>query len=476
MKLSFLYIVLSLLTPTFAAAIPPFKHIIVVVQENRTPDNLFQGLCTPPFGSANSCRSTARGTRYNIQTSNWLNRDSSTGVTQPEPIPLANRYDLDHTHPGFLEMCDKDSTGACQMDGSAKVACTPEDGTTSCPPQPQFRFVDNSTGILNPYLELATQYGWANYMFQTNQGSSFPAHQYLFGGTSAPTAEDYAEGIFVADAPNGKGQFHGCESEADVPFELIFPTGNESQSYYPCFEHQTIPDLLPPEVTWRYYTSNIGLWVAPEAIKHICQSAGPGTACTGPQWLNNVDMNSADVLKDINQCNLRALSWVIPTGQNSDHAGVNDGGGPAWVASIVNAIGNSSSCDDGGGYWKNTAVFITWDDWGGWYDHEPPKFLDTVQGDYERGFRVPLIVVSAFTPKHYINNRRLDFGSMLRFIEGNYGIPRGDLGFADAETKKGLHAFFNFDREPRRYKIIDAPKTARFFLNDKRPPLDPDDD
>ena len=70
------------------------------------------------------------------------------------------------------------------MDGAARVACT---GT--CPAKPQFRYVDNSTGILNPYLDIATQYGFANYMFQTNQGPSFPAHLYLFGGTSAPNTQ-----------------------------------------------------------------------------------------------------------------------------------------------------------------------------------------------------------------------------------------------------------------------------------------------
>src|SRR5579859_8266254 len=81
-----------------------------------------------------------------------------------------------------------------KMDGAGDIPCS---GT--CPTKPQFKFVDNSTGILNPYLELATQYGWANYMFQTNQGPSFPAHQFLFGGTSAPSAADYAAGIYASE-------------------------------------------------------------------------------------------------------------------------------------------------------------------------------------------------------------------------------------------------------------------------------------
>ena len=77
-----------------------------------------------------------------------------------------------------------------------------------------------------------------------------------------------------------------------------------------------------------------------------------------------------------------------PCGQ-LHHAGNPDNtGGPAWVAAIVNAIGNQPTCPNGEVYRRNTAIFITWDDWGGWYDHEPPTILPLPQGDYQYGFRV----------------------------------------------------------------------------------------
>jgi phospholipase C len=196
----------------------------------------------------------------------------------------------------------------------------------------------------------------------------------------------------------------------------------------------------------------------------------------GQDWTQNVDLAPADVLRDIGNCNLRSISWVIPTGANSDHARANDGGGPSWVASIVNAIGNSTSCDNGDGYWKNTAIFITWDDWGGWYDHERPTFLGQPEGDYQYGFRVPLVAVSAYTPAGYVNNERHDFGSILRFIEQNFGIKEGALNFADARAKNDLTGFFNLKMPPRAFQTISAPKTATFFLNDKRKATDPDDD
>jgi hypothetical protein len=190
----------------------------VIVQENRTPDNLFQGLCAPPFGSAASCSITPGPGQYNIQTANWLDKTSSNGVTQPATVPLGCGYDLSHIHLAFTQMCYASPSGVCRMDGAARTLCFP---LSNCPVKPQFRFVDNSTGILNPYLQLATQYGWGNYMFQTNQGSSFPAHQFLFGGTSSPSAADDAAGIFASD--RGNRSVAGCLAQLSAVVPLIVP-------------------------------------------------------------------------------------------------------------------------------------------------------------------------------------------------------------------------------------------------------------
>jgi len=449
-----------------------FKHVVVIFQENRTPDNLFQGLCTAPYGSAQSCSTTATGAQYDIQTQHWLNKKSATGVTEPGVAPLANAYDLDHSHGGFTNMCDANATtGACAMDGAAAVGC----GGT-CPTIPQFRYVDNSTGILNPYLQLATQYGWANLMFQTNQGPSFPAHQFIFGGTSAPTTADDAAGVFAAQNTAGASTEAGCTAPTGTTVVVLDSSG-ATNAIYPCFEHSTVADILPSSVTWRYYAPNaVSIWTAPNAIQHICQSTGPGGQCVGQSWTNNVDLKPPNVLNDITSCNLRSVSWVIPGGQNSDHAQSNDGGGPSWVASIVNAIGNSTTCDNGAGYWNDTAIFITWDDWGGWYDHEPPTILPKPEGDYQYGFRVPLVVVSASTPKGYISNTRYDFGSILRFVEHNFGIREGALNFADARATSDLTEFFNVDQAPRAFQSVASPKNATFFLQDKRPATEPDND
>jgi phospholipase C len=476
-------VLLAIGTMLAHAQISSFEHIVVIFQENRTPDNLFQGLCAAPFGTSSSCSTTPTGSQYNIQTGNWLDKHSPTGTTQPTTVPLGNSYDLSHEHSAFNAQCDANTMGACQMDGSGDVPCS---GT--CPAKPQFKFVDNTTGMVDPYLNLATQYGWANYMFQTNQGSSFPAHQFIFGGTSAPSAGDDAMGIFASEhitiMKGVTNRSAGCIADATTRVELIRPNpappprGIENRSVYPCFDHKTIPDILPAQFSWRYYAPSAGSeWTAPDAISHICQSTGPGGTCEGRKWKDNVDLKPSHVLSDIRSCNLRSVSWVIPSGQNSDHPdNPNFTGGPSWVASVVNAIGNNPECANGEVYWLNTAIFIAWDDWGGWYDHEPPPVLSGNQGDYQYGFRVPLVVVSAYTPEGLVNNARHDFGSILRFIERNFDVPEGKLQFADNRATSDLRAFFHLHRAPRPFRTINAPLDTNYFLNDKTPPADPDDD
>ena len=101
--------------------------------------------------------------------------------------------------------------------------------------------------------------------------------------------------------------------------------------------------------------------------------------------------------------------------------GMEAGGGPAWVASVVNAIGESP-------YWRSTAIFIMWDDWGGWFDPVAP-----VYEDYDGlGFRVPLIIVSPYAKKGYVTHVQYETASVLRFIEDNFGLGR--LAASDARA------------------------------------------
>jgi len=410
------------------------QHVIVIVQENRTPDNLFHGLPNADIASTGV---------------------NSLGQTIPlAPTPLATTYDLRHTHAAFQAMYD-----GGKMDGADKIPVT---CGTHCPSNPQFQYVNPSD--VAPYFQLAEQYTFADRMFQTNQGPSFPAHQFILSGTSAPSA---TSNLFAAENTNGGT---GCAAPPTAWVWMIDPTGNESSKMYPCFEHQTLTDLLDKAgISWKYYTPLPGsIWTAPNAIQHICGAVG--SQCAGPGWTQNVILQNTQILSDISSGQLAAVSWVIPTGKASDHSGPNDGSGPSWVASIVNAVGNSP-------YWSNTAIFITWDDWGGWYDHvPPPKVINdgTSWGSgYAYGFRVPLIVVSPYAKPGYVSHVTHDFGSILKMIEGTFGLP--SLGYADAFADD-LSDCFDFNQSPIQFHAIEAPVSAAHFLNDRSAPTDPDDD
>jgi phospholipase C len=237
---------------------------------------------------------------------------------------------------------------------------------------------------------------------------------------------------------------------------LIDPAGHESSRQAPCLEHSTLPDLLDAKgMNWRYYAMAgawNSYWNGPAAIRHLRQ---------GPDWANVVPQQT-QVLMDIANATLPAVSWVMPSGQASDHPGTTDGSGPSWVAAIVDAVGHSR-------YWRNTAIFVTWDDWGGWYDHVAP----TIYNSYEYGFRVPLLVVSPYAKRGYVSHTTHDFGSILRFVEDNFDLPT--LGYADSRADN-LADCFDLSQNPLPFRHIAAPLNARHFIEDTSSPTDPDDD
>jgi phospholipase C len=432
------------------------QHVVIVFQENRTPDNLFQDPVLIAAGAD--------------IVSSGLN---SSGQTIPlSPGPLGIGYDLGHSHADFVAQYD-----GGKMDGADKVSafCS----LPPCPANPQFYYVDPSE--VQPYFQMAEQYTFGDRMFQTNEGPSFPAHQFIISGTSAPTS---TSNLFMAENPGGgvKGAPDaGCAANPAAFVSVIDQWGKESGTAYPCGDHASLTDRLNAKnLSWRYYTpGSSSIWTGPNAIEHMCGPNAPppnGTACVGSDWVNNVIIyngkDPAPILTDIANNQLPTVSWVIPAGKNSDHAGSPlTVGGPSWVAAIVNAIGNS-------GYWANTAIIVTWDDWGGWYDHVPPVQVvndgESWGSGYVYGFRVPLLVISPYAKPAYISHVDHDFGSILRFVEDNFGLSQ--LGYADTYAADDLSDCFNFKQTPLVFRAINAPISANDFLNDRTPPGPPDDD
>ena len=144
---------------------------------------------------------------------------------------------------------------------------------------------------------------------------------------------------------------------------------------------------------------------------------------------------------------LAKLSYVIPCFANSDHSSSTSNTGPLWVASVVNAIGESK-------YWDSTAILIVWDDWGGWFDHYTPEHPSYNPSDpYEYGFRVPMLVVSPYVKQaglvdHTVRNAT----SILSFIERVFGL--GSLNTLDQYSDDLTAAIFDFRRTPLSYTPV----------------------
>ena len=375
------------------------------MQENRSFDNMFNG-----FPGADT-----------VQTGMYH------GVAVPlKPTPLGNGGDLDHSHLGWWRDWNHGN-----MDGFGY-------GTNML----AYSYVNASE--VAPYWTLAKNFTLGDRMFQSNTGPSFGAHQYMIAGQSGGASEN----------PNGTAW--GCGAAPGANVAVVGPNGTDLPGIFPCFDYQTMADLLDAKgVTWKYYApgTNDGYFIisAYQAIRHIF---------FGPDWQNNVISPETTVLTDIASGQLAQVSWIVPTGGNSDHPGA-PALGPDWVASIVNAIGNSP-------YWSSTAIFIAWDDWGGWYDHVPPPQVDNMG----LGFRVPVIVVSPYAKHGYISHVTHESGSILHFTEEVFNLP--SLGTRDA-IADDFSDCFDYTQTAAPLRKIQTAHTPAFFLAQK-PSGPPDDD
>jgi phospholipase C len=385
----------------------PIQHVVVIMQENRTFDNLFNG-----FPGADSASS-----------------GSNKGTVVPlSPVPLAEPTDLDHSHTGWWKAWDNG-----KMDGFASTQTNPALYAYSYVPQSE----------IQPYWTLATQYTLADQFFQSNTGPSFVAHQYMIAAQSGDADENPTSGPW------------GCNAPAGTTVALVGPNGKDLPGVFPCFDYTTTADLLDDNgVTWRYYAIRNGDSpdTAYQAIRHIFYGTDEETNTIAPP---------TQVLTDIANGVLAQVTWVSPDWAHSDHPGNNSNEGPDWVASIVNAVGASP-------LWNSTAIFINWDDWGGWYDHVAPVNIDAMGP----GLRTPLIVVSPYAKHGYVFHEVSETASLVTFMERNFNLP--NLRQRDAGAND-LFDCFDFTQSPSPYSMIKTKVTVDQLLHELPTGL-PDDD
>jgi phospholipase C len=381
----------------------PIQHIVIIMQENRTPDNLFNG-----FPGADT-----------VQTG--MSNGKSVPLT---PVSLTAPYDLDHSHVGWWRDWNNGKMDGFTSNGYAYV---PRSETTA-------------------YWTLAQRYTLGDRMFQSNTGPSFAAHQYMIAAQAGNASENPSSSIW------------GCDASSDSRVTLVGPNGTDLPGVYPCFDYQTMADLLDAKaITWRYYAPGDGedwfyILSAFQAVRHIRY---------GSDWKNNIISPETNILTDVANGQLAQVSWVVPTLAHSDHPGSGTTEGPDWVASIINTIGASK-------YWDSTAIFVSWDDWGGWYDHVVPPQVDSMG----LGFRVPLLVVSPYARHGYVSHVTHEFSGFLSFIETIYALP--NLGARDATTDN-LWDCFDFTQTPKPYTRIPTKLSAEDLIREKASGP-PDDD
>jgi phospholipase C len=223
----------------------------------------------------------------------------------------------------------------------------------------------------------------------------------------------------------------GCDAYGDGVYVWVEDEHGELEKHPTCFRFRTVGEQLSArDIDWAYYSAD------PYQAGYIWQAY----SSIGPVYENQELWDEHiwpvdDLLRDIEAGVLPSVTWVTPRFQLSDHPPFSTKHAHNWVTDIVNAIMRSP-------LWEDIAIFVTWDEWGGLYDHVKPPRIDIV----DLGFRVPMLVISPYAKRGYIDDAQGEFSAPLRFISDNWDLP-----FLTRRIR-GSHNFehvFDFDRKPR---------------------------
>jgi phospholipase C len=199
----------------------------------------------------------------------------------------------------------------------------------------------------------------------------------------------------------------------------------------PCFDFRTEGDLLNrADIPWAYYAAQEDqrgyIWSAYSAIRRYREDP--------ERWQQHM-FPVDDVVTDIEAGRLPPVTWITPRFELSEHPEYNFCHGENWSTKVIDAIMRSPD-------WETTAIFLTWDDYGGFYDHVPPPQVD----DFGFGIRVPLMVISPYAKQGVVSGELGEFSSVLRFIEDNWGLTQ--LTHRDRRATP-LESAFDFEQTPR---------------------------
>jgi phospholipase C len=274
------------------------------------------------------------------------------------------------------------------------------------------------------YWAYATRYGLGDNFFATAATVSQPNHMAMIAGHTSTMW--YQQGACYASPQ----------------YNMLSRAMDGSAYYsYPCYSISTLPQLLDQNgVSWRYY-GEPGPWNPTVNVSSLVNSP-------------NVYPNPYFFARDVHAGTMAQVTWLVPDSCCSNHPPQPNEPGENFVTNQVNAVMASP-------FWSSTAIFVTWDEWGGLYDHVPPPVLDT----YGLGPRVPLLVISPWAKTAYISHQLGEFSSFLKFVETNWGLP--NLGQRDSLSAiSDLSDYFDYSLPPRPPLILaNVPWTTPIVTN-----------
>lgn len=378
------------------------QHVVFVVKENRSFDNY--------FGRFPGARGATTGVT------------SSGQVVPLAPTPDQTMNDIDHTWTGALT-----AMNGGQMNGFDLINGGNDNGNL-------LAYTQMTQSQIPNYWKYAKTYALGDHMFSSIHADSFPNHLYTIAATSGG-----AIGIPTSPVVQGSSTGSwGCDQDPSATAPVMDAEGEISR-VFPCFDFPTLGDSLASAgVSWKYYAPSQGQpqyhFSSYDSINHIRN---------GPAWTKNV-VPYAQFLTDAQNGTLASVSWLV-AGPENEHPPSSTCLGENWTVNNLNALLNGP---DG----ASSAVFLVWDDFGGFYDHMSPPSLDR----FGLGPRVPFLIISPYAKPGYISHTHYEFSSVLKFVEELFQLPT--LGTRDANASDITDAF-NFFQTPLQPLIL-QPRTC----------------
>ena len=367
----------------------PIEHFIIIMQENHTFDNY--------FGTYPGANGIPEGTCMPVDPDDPNNTD----CVEPFRIGDLPISDLDHSQATGIRQYNEG-----KMDGFVSALnARNQDGSLS------MGYYDRRD--LPYYWNVADEYVLFDNFFSSAQGGSVWNHNFWVAGgpgsdkNSIPI-EGYGDDVLTI--------FDRLE-ENNISWKFYI------QNYDPRMTYHILKDMetWSPQIIWVPLLNFPRFVDNPELFQHI--------------------VHMDEYYEDLQNGTLPAVAYMVPSGA-SEHPPGSIRAGQRFVRGLIQALMKSD-------YWYSSAFMVTYDDWGGWYDHVPPPQVDK----YGYGFRVPAFMVSAYAKRGHIDSTLLDFTSAMKFIEENWDLE--PVAERDANANNFLSAF-DFEQPPRPPVFLEA--------------------